>query len=47
MFKRNNLNTYDYIEYNRNKIIINNKELANMSGDVDSFFSHLDKVVEI
>ena len=30
----------------KNKIIINNKELANMSGDVDSFFSHLDKVVE-
>ena len=30
-----------------NKIIINNKELANMSGDVNSFFSHLDKVVEI
>ena len=29
-----------------NKIIINNKELANMSGDVDSFFSHLDKVVK-
>ena len=30
-----------------NKIVINNKELANMGGDVDSFFSHLYKVVEI
>ena len=29
------------------KIIINNKELANMGGDIDSFFSHLDKVVKI
>ena len=30
-----------------NKIVINNKELANMSRDVDSFFSHLNKVVKI
>ena len=30
-----------------NKIVINNKELANMGGDVDSFFSHLYKVVEV
>ena len=30
-----------------NKIVINNKELANMGGDIDSFFSHLYKVVEI
>ena len=30
-----------------NKIIINNKELTKMGGDVDSFFSYLDKVVEI
>ena len=30
-----------------NKIVINNKELAIMGGDVDSFFSHLYKVVEI
>jgi len=30
-----------------NKIVINSKELANMGGDIDSFFSHLYKVVEI
>tara|TARA_B100001057_G_scaffold425961_1_gene449754 strand:+ start:406 stop:771 length:366 start_codon:yes stop_codon:yes gene_type:complete len=29
-----------------NKIIINNKELVGMDGDVDSFFSHLDKIVK-
>ena len=30
-----------------NKIIINNKELVDMDGDVDSFFSQLNKVVKI
>lgn len=38
MFKRNNLNTYDYIEYNRNKIIITRNPYGfvntfNKSGD--------------
>ena len=30
-----------------NKIIIKDEELIHMEGDVDSFFSHLDKIVKI
>ena len=29
-----------------NEIIINNKELTSMNGDVDSFFNHLHKIIK-
>ena len=29
-----------------NEVIINNKELTSMNGDVDSFFNHLHKIIK-
>ena len=45
-FSKND-NLLNFYVNSTNKIVINNKELANMGGDIDSFFSHLDKVVKI